>query len=141
MMSNTTYAQQTFDWDAYEISIDLPNDFSVTKNNDNEFEVVGEGMEVYMYIFEADISLSEMEEATTEAAIEMDLDEWDVVQSIETRGFEGKYIAAYLNGDAVLLCGLINPDNITNFFVLVTFYDDDENAEEAAFEILHSIRR
>ncbi|MEO1261882.1 MAG: hypothetical protein AAFZ15_23970 [Bacteroidota bacterium] len=133
-------AQQTWDWEKYEISLDLPNDFRVVKNTTDEFEAEGEGMEIYMYIFENNISLGEMKEATIEAAIEMDLEEWDAVQDINTRGFKGKYIAGYLNGDAILLCGLINPDNITNFFVVITFHDDDEVAEEDAFEILESIR-
>ena len=134
-------AQHTWDWEAYEVSIDLPNDFKVVQNTSNEFEAEGEGMEIYMYIFESDISLREMKDATIEVAHEMELKEWDVVQNIKTRGFKGKYVAGYLNGRAVLLSGLINPDNITNFFVVLTFNDDDEVAEEDAFEILDSIRK
>ena len=136
----SSHAQQTWDWDAYEISLDLPLDFEVTKNTANEFEAIGEGMEIYMYIFESDISLSEMRETTIEVANDMDLEEWDDVQNINTRGYKGKYVAGYLDGDAVLLCGLINPDNVTNFFVVITFDDEDEVAEEDAFDILDSIR-
>ena len=134
-------AQQTWDWEAYEVSMDLPNDFKIVKNTDNEFEAEGDGMEIYMYIFESDISLSEMKDATIEAAVELELEEVDAVQNIKTRGFKGKYVAGLLDGDAVLLCGLINPNNITNFFVVITFADDDEVAEEVAFEIIDSIRK
>lgn len=133
-------AQQTWDWEAYKISLDLPNDFNVVKNTVNEFEAEGDGMEIYMYVFKENISLGEMKDATIAAANEMDLEEWDVVQNIKTRGFKGKYVAGYLEGDAILLSGLINPDNDTNFFVVITFDDEDDVAEEAAFDILDSIR-
>ena len=134
-------AQQTWQWDAYKVKVDLPDDFKVTKNNDNEFEATGEGMELLMYIFEADITLDEMKQATIDAAKDMELEEWDSVENITTRGFEGKYVAGYAEGSAVLLSGLINPKNITNFFVVVLFNDDDDVAEEAAFDILDSIRK
>ncbi|MEM9548002.1 MAG: hypothetical protein AAGA77_18620 [Bacteroidota bacterium] len=134
-------AQQTWDWDTYEVSIDLPDDFKVVKNTENEFDAVGDGMEIFMFIFESDITLDEMKDATLEVADEMRLEEVDSVEAISTRGFKGKYVAGYLEGDAVLLCGLINPKNITNFFVLVTFGDDDDVAEEDAFKILKSIRK
>ena len=133
-------AQQTWDWEAYEVSLDLPNDFKVFKNTINEFEAEGEGMEIYMYVFEEDISLREMKDATIAVANEMALEEWDDVQNINTRGFKGKYIAGYADGEAILLSGLINPDNVTNFFVVITFDDEDEVAEAAAFDILDSIR-
>ena len=141
IFSVETTAQQTWEWDAYQVKLDLPDDFKVTKNTDNEFEASGEGMEILMYIFEADISLSDMREATIEAANEMELEEWDAVQNVRTRGFEGKYVAGYLDEAAVLLCGLINPENTTNFFVAIVFDDEDEVAEEDAFDILNSIRK
>jgi hypothetical protein len=134
-------AQQTWEWEAYKVRIDLPEDFKVIQNTNNEFEAEGYGMGIYMYVFEENISLEEMKDATILAASEMELEEWDVVLNVKTQGFEGKYIAGYLNGYAILLCGLINPDNITNFFVVISFNDDDTTAEEAAFVILDSIRR
>jgi hypothetical protein len=142
-LSSTTIlqAQQTWLWTAYNVAIDLPDDFEITLNNDNEFEAIGDGMELYMYIFEADISLEEMKDATLETAMNMELEEVDVVQSIQTYDFEGQYVAAYMDGDAVLLCGLINPENFTNFFALVTFGDNDRVAEDEAFNILASIRK
>ena len=60
-------AQQNWVWDAYKISIDLPDDFQLLKNNDNEFEVEGEGMDIFMFLFEEDISLNEMKDATLSA--------------------------------------------------------------------------
>lgn len=141
LISICTQAQQTWNWEAYQVSMDLPDDFKVIKNTNNEFEAEGEGMEIFMYIFESDITLGEMKDATIEVANEMELGEWDAVQNITTRGFKGKYIAGYLEGEAVLLSGLINPNNTTNFFVVITFDDDDEVAEEDAFKILDSIRK
>ncbi len=139
--AQATMAQQTWEWEAYKVMIDLPDDFEIVKNTDNEFEAEGEGMDIFMYIFEEDISLAEMKDATVLVASEMDLEEYDAVESISTRGYEGKYVAGYLEGQAVLLAGLINPNNVTNFFVVITFNDDDRVAEDDAFRILRSIRK
>ncbi|MEM6320053.1 MAG: hypothetical protein AAF960_20440 [Bacteroidota bacterium] len=98
-------------------------------------------MELAMFIFEEDITLGEMKEAKIEVAHEMELEEWDDVQNVNTAEFKGKYVAGYVDGSAVLLCGLINPNNITNFFVVITFDDDNEVSEDTAFEILDSIQR
>lgn len=134
------HAQQTWNWEAYEVSVDLPDDFKVIHNTDNEFEAEGDGMSLFMYIFEENITLDEMKDATISIANEMRLEEWDVVEDIETRAFEGKYIAGYLEGSAVLLCGVINPRNETNFIVVITFDDSDEVAEDDALKILQSLR-
>ena len=127
-------AQQTWIWESYKVSLDLPNDFKVTKNTNNEFEAEGIGMGIYMYIFEEDISLDDMKNVTISIANEMGLQEWDAVQNVSTRGFQGKYVAGYLDGNAVLLSGLINPNNVTNFIVVIMFDDRDEVAENDAFK-------
>ena len=57
------HAQQSWVWDSYDIAVDLPTDFKLSKNTDNEFEAIGEGMELAMFIFEEDITLGEMKEA------------------------------------------------------------------------------
>lgn len=141
LATNDTIAQQTWEWDAYKVKVDLPDDFKVTKNNDNEFEAAGEGMDLLIYIFEEDITLDDMRDATVSVANDMKMEIVDAVQNIETRGFEGKYVAGYLEESAVLLCGLINPKNLTNFFVVIVFDDEDTVAEEDAFKILDSIRK
>ena len=133
-------AQNTWVWRAYQVAIDLPTDFKVTKNTVNEFEAVRVGMQIYMYIFSENVSLNEMKGATISVANEIGLQAWDVVQDVNTRGYLGKYIAGYLDGDAVLLCGLINPNNLTNFIVAITFNDQDTVAEQDAMNILYSIR-
>ena len=139
--SLSVQAQQSWVWDAYDVSLQLPEDFKVIKNGKNEFEAEGEGMEIYMFIFEEDISLNQMKDATLLAASEMELEQYDAVEEVSTSGFEGKYVAGYKEGDAVLLCGLIDPDNTTNFFVVITFDDDDGVAEADAFRILRSLSR
>ena len=50
--SLTVQAQQDWVWDAYDVSIELPDDFKVIKNSNNEFEAEGEGMEIFMFIFD-----------------------------------------------------------------------------------------
>ena len=134
-------AQHTWTWDSYGISIDLPEDFEVVTNTDETFEAAGEGMEIMMYIFEEDISLDELDDATHIAAEEMELEEIDAIQNVTVDGLEGKYIAGYKDGDAVLLVGLLDPDSDVNFFVVITFNDDDPVAEEDAMHILDSISR
>jgi len=134
-------AQQTWKWDYYGIALDLPDDFEVVKNTNNEFEAEGAGMGLYIYIFEEDISIDEMDDATIEAATQMELEEIDDVEAFETRSFEGFYVAGYKDGAAILFAGVIDPESTTNFFVAISFGDDDEVAEDDAFDILDSIRK
>lgn len=141
LLSFATMAQQTWEWSDYGISIDLPDDFEVSKNTHEEFDAEGDGMELMMYVFEEDITLEELDEATIIAAEEMELEEVDAVQDITIDGLEGQYIAGYKNGNAVLLVGLLDPDSETNFFVIITFHDEDDIAEDDAMGILESIRR
>ncbi len=141
VMQHVAFAQQTWTWEYYGISIDFPDGFQVVKNTENEFEANGNEMSFYMYIFEEDIAAEDMENATLQVASEMELEELDDVQAIQTRSFEGMYVAGYREGVAILLCGLIDPSTSTNFFVVIAFNDEDMNAEEAAFTMLDSIRK
>ena len=132
-------AQQTFVWNV-GVSVTLPDDFSVTTNSNGEFDAIGDGMNLSMFVFEEDISLEEIEEATLMVATEIELTELDALQNVTTTtGFEGKYVAGYKDDHAVLLVGLIDPNSITNFFVVITFLDDDIVAQEDAFIILNSL--
>lgn len=138
---SNVYAQQTWGWNTYGIAMDLPNDFEIVTNNENEFDAIGQGMELAMYVFKEAIALEDMDDATMAMASEWNLQEVDEVQSVDTGQFQGTYVDGYKDGDAVLLCGLIDPNSITNFFVIITFDDTDQVAQNDAFAILNSIRR
>ena len=55
--TGSALAQQTYVWEQYGLAIDVPDDFKVTKNTDTEFELSGDQMAMYMYLFEQDISV------------------------------------------------------------------------------------
>jgi predicted phosphatase len=51
-MAINAQAQQEFVWDHYKMSIELPDDFKVINNTNNEFECDGVGMHLYMYVYD-----------------------------------------------------------------------------------------
>ncbi len=141
LIGSALHAQTEWTWESYGVKITLPQDFKVTQNTDNEFSASGRGMEFYMFIFEQDISLEEMGDATLQAAAEAELDELDDIVDISTRSFKGKMVEGYKDGARAVFAGLINPNNHTNFFVLIMFDDNDVNAENKAVAILKSIKK
>lgn len=132
---------KTYVWNKYKLQITVPDDFKVTKNTNEEFEMEGEGMELAMSIFEGDITLEQMEDATVEGAKSMKLTEVDAAHAVKSNGLQGFYVEGYLEGDRVMFAGMIDPNSHTNFFVAITFGDDDKTAEEDALKILNSIKR
>jgi hypothetical protein len=140
--TNIVSAQQEFEWDYYDLKMTLPSDFKVSKNTDHEFNAAGVGMEMAMYIFDNHhVTAKDMRKATEEVANELNIkfvDEWI---TIKERDFEGLYVeGADHDGNKVMLCGLINNKNATNFWVLIEFNDGDHNAKEDGLDILNSIR-
>lgn len=135
-------AQVTFDWDDQGISFTLPNDFVVVNDGEFEFEAEGDGMEFGLYVFNDDeLDADDVADLTFELASSLDLEEVDDAEEIELNGFLGAYVLGYLDGDAIFLLGLMDPDTDTNFYATVTFFDDDDEAEATAFQILESIVR
>lgn len=132
---------KTYVWDKYKLQITVPDDFKVTKNTNEEFEMEGEGMELAMSIFEKDITLEQMDEATVEGAKAMKLTEVDAAHAVKSNGLEGFYVEGYLEGDRVMFAGMIDPNSHTNFFIAITFDDEDKTAEEDALKVLNSIKR
>ena len=41
---------QVYVWEAYALEITVPDDFKVIKNTNEEFEMKGDGMGMYMYL-------------------------------------------------------------------------------------------
>ena len=74
----TTAIDKTYYWEQYNIEITVPRDFKILKNTSNEFELEGDGMEMYMYIWnQKKITIDDMDEATVTAAKELKLQEID----------------------------------------------------------------
>ena len=133
-------AQQTYVWDHYKMSVELPRGFKVTKNTDEEFECDGKGMNVYMYVFEdGDVTAEDMHAATRKLARELKFDAKDEDYEVDYNGFKGKYILGAKDGLQVMVCGLINPLNNTNFFIVIIFEDGDNTAEDEGIKILNSL--
>ncbi|MEM1321113.1 MAG: hypothetical protein AAGG75_12740 [Bacteroidota bacterium] len=138
--SLTIQAQQTWVWKANEVNVELSENFKINKNSKNEFKAEGDGIELYMFIFEENMSLEQMKAATELAATEMELEQADVIKDISTSDFSGQYITGYKEEDAVILCGMVKPGEGINFFVAITFDNDDGVAQGHAFELLRSLR-
>ena len=113
---NTLSAQKEFVWDYYKVSIELPDDFKVTKNTDNEFECEGKGMDLFMYVFDdGDVTLAQMNTATRKLSRDLKFEMKDEHYELDYNGFKGEYILGYKDGLQVMVAGLINPKNSTNF--------------------------
>ena len=133
-------AQHDYTWDFYKISMTLPEDFKVTKNTDTEFDASGEGMELVMDVFDdKHVTADDMKEATIAFINELHLDHIDVVHEVDSHDFHGKYIMGTKGKDAIMVAGVIVPHSETNFWVIITFHEDDANAEEDGLKILNSL--
>ncbi|MBL7817045.1 MAG: hypothetical protein JNL70_18620 [Saprospiraceae bacterium] len=133
-------AQKEFVWDYYKVSIELPDDFKVTKNTDNEFECEGDGMQLYMYVFDdGDVTLADMNKATRKLGRDLKFEMKDEHYELDYNGFKGEYILGYKDGLQVMVAGLINPKNATNFFIVIIFEDGDHVAQEDGIAILNSL--
>ena len=128
-------------WEKYKIQITVPDDFKVTKNTNEDFEMVGDGMELSIGIFEGSISLDDLEEATIAGAKAIKMTEIDQAHETKINQLEGFFVEGFLDEDRVMFAGLLDPRTKTNMFVAITFADDDKNAEEEAFKILNSLKR
>jgi hypothetical protein len=135
-------AQQNYEWDYYGIRFTLADDFQEVVSNEEEFTAVGDGMSFSIIAFH-DESLDKFEISayTLEVAESLELDWVDDLNLINFNGFKGAYAEGVLNEEKIFLMGLIDPKSSTNFFVIITFYYDDENAINEAIRICRSIRK
>lgn len=135
-----TALSQTFVWEHYKLQVTVPDDFTVAKNTDEAFEMTGDGMALVMEIFEQNITIDELDEAVKVGAGSMKLEALDDEHELDFNGLKGYYVEGMLKGNRVMFAGLMDPYSNTNFFLSITFDDEDKNAEAAALRILNSIK-
>lgn len=135
----TSFAQKTYVWKSYNIQVTVPNDFRVKKNTAQEFDMKGEGMELSIVIHEENVPIENLDDAAIAGANAMKLQEVDAAHHVNINEFEGFYVEGFKDGYRVMFACLGNPKSHTNFFVAITFDDDDKVAEEDALEILNSL--
>ena len=129
----TSVVDKTYYWEQYNIEITVPRDFKIVKNTSNEFEMKGDGMELFMYIWnQKKLAVEDMDEATVELAKELKLQEVDEEEAFKNGDFAGYYVEGFKDGDRVMLAGVVDLKSRTNFFIVITFDDKDEEAEKEA---------
>jgi hypothetical protein len=139
LLISPAFNQKTFVWDYYKVQLTVPDDFRVKLNDDHNFEMKGEGMDLSMHIFEENVSIDELNEATLEGAKAIELTEVDEATKVQANELQGFYVEGFKEGFRVMFAGLGNPNSHTNFFLVITFDDDDKEAEKAALKILDSL--
>lgn len=135
-------AQQVYNWDEYGISFTLADDFKETVNNIEEFSATGDGMELAIIPFKDEtIDDADINAYTMSIAASLKLQRVDDISVIDINGFKGGYAEGVLDGAKIFIMGLIDPTSDTNFFVIITFLDQDENATAEAVNICTSIKK
>jgi hypothetical protein len=128
-------------WETYKLQVTVPDDFNVLKNTNEEFELEGDGMSIAFDTFEQNVSADDLGEATNEAAAALKMENIREQQEIKPNGLEGQYVEGRIGEDRVILAGMLDPESNVNFFVAITFDNEDDVAEADARTILNSIRR
>lgn len=135
-------AQKNWEWAQHNIVFTLADDFVPTTNNGDEFIAKGDGMEFSIFPFSDEtIDQSDITKYTLEIAKSVELEELDDVDVLEMNGLKGAYVEGYKNGSRVVLLGFIDEATDTNFFSVITFGDDDAEAENEAVRMISSIRK
>ena len=135
-------SQQEYTWDYYNLSFSLADDFKETTNSEEEFSADGDGMSMSIIPFENDaIDENDITAYTISIFSELGITRTDDVSLINLNGFKGGYAEGSADGERMFIMGLIDPGSATNFFVIITFGDDDENAVEEAVNICRSIKK
>jgi len=135
-------AQQAYVWEEYGISFSLADDFAEVTNNQEEFSATGDAMEFAIIPFkDASVSDSDITTFTIGIANSLDLEGVDDVNTIQLNDFQGGYVEGVKDGVKIFLLGLIDPNSETNFFVIITFINEDENAIDEAIAICESLNK
>ena len=140
----SAYSQNDWDytWDQYNITFTLAEDFKVTTNAADEFTAKGDGMEFGIFPFtDETVDHTNITDYTVEIAKSVELEEVDDADVVTLNGLKGAYVEGYKDGSRVVLLGFLDPDSDTNFFAIITFADDDKNAEDEAVRIIKSFRK
>ena len=141
-ITNHISAQQEYSWEEYGIGFSLADDFKETVNSMEEFSAVGDGMELSIIPFKDNsIDDSDINAYTMSIAASLKLEKIDDISTIEINGFKGGYAEGVQNGVKIFVMGLIEPNSETNFFVMIVFQENDENAVEEAISICQSIHK
>jgi hypothetical protein len=142
LVSKEVLSQQNYLWDEYGISFSLADDFVEETNNIDEFSAAGDGMYMSIIPFkDGSIDDSDIVTFTIEIAKSLNLQEIDDVDVLDLNYFQGGYVEGYKDGAKVFLMGMIDPNSDTNFFVIITFLDQDHIATEEAINIVLSINK
>ena len=142
LLSFQSVAQQSYTWEDYGISFSLADDFKETVSTGEEFSAAGDGMDMTIIPFSDEtIDDTDITAYTMSIAASLKLGRIDAVSTINFNGFKGGYAEGELDGAKIFLMGVIDPNSDTNFFVIITFLDGDENAIEEAINICKSIKK
>ncbi|MBK9727369.1 MAG: hypothetical protein IPO86_04530 [Saprospiraceae bacterium] len=132
-------AQKTYVWEYYKVQITVPDDFRVKTNDDHNFDMKGDGMDLSMHIFEENVAIDDLDDATIEGAKVFEMTEIDEATKVTVNELAGYYVEGFKSGFRVIFAGLGDPNTHTNFFLVITFDDDDKEAEKTALEIIESL--
>jgi hypothetical protein len=144
LFSLAAYSQDDWDyeWEQYHIVFTLAEDFKVTSNTAEEFVASGDGMEFGIFPFSDEtVDHSNITEYTIAIAKTLKLEELDDVDVLNLNGLKGAYVEGYKEGVRIVLLGFIDPESDTNFFSVISFADDDKNAEDETVRIIKSFRK
>ncbi len=139
MISVSLFAQKNYVWEKYKIQVTVPNDFRVKNNTNTDFDMKGDGMELSMTIFEKNVAIDDLDDAAVEGAKAMKLQEIDMAHKVSVNEFQGYYVEGFKDGNRVMFACLGDPNSHTNFFIIITFDDDDKVAEKDALGIINSL--
>lgn len=139
LIAFSAFAQKTYTWDYYHIKITVPRDFRVHVNTNHDFEMKGDGMELAMHIFEENVAIEDLDEATIAGAKAMKLAEIDEATAVKVNELEGFFVEGFKDGNRIVFAGLGDPKSHTNFFLVIVFDDDDKEAEKEAVNIIKSL--
>lgn len=139
LFSFTKITFQDYVWEHYQIGITVPDDCKVVKNTDNEFQMKSKDLDAYMYVFEKDMTVEDMDEGVVEVAHELEMEELDDAAVIQGDGLDGFFVEGYKQGHRVVLAGMIDPKSHTNFLLLITFLDKNVKAVDDAIDIIQSV--
>ncbi|MCB0649496.1 MAG: hypothetical protein KDC49_22660 [Saprospiraceae bacterium] len=138
----TLQAQQEYVWDAYGIGFTLADDFVEVTNDEDEFSADGDGMSFSIVPFSnEELDENDLTAYTISIFDELDITRTDAISKIRLNGFVGGYALGASDDTRLFVMGLIDPDSDTNFFVIITFFDDDHVAVEEAIRICKSLHR
>lgn len=135
-------AQQEYIWDQYDLAFTLPDDFEETTNDSEEFSAIGYGMDLTILPFlDGDIDAEDITTYTMSLAATLELDHIQDLSVIEINDLIGAYAEGEVEGATIFVMGLIDPESEANYFILIAFESDDEEAIDKAVNICLSLRR